>query len=271
MGVNFEAIRRLLAAFDFQKLFIEELGWSNPPAHAPTTMTVYGSSFVRRQVAHLAGVVVFELTAENGRIPETETRLALHREIAKLHHEHLLIFVDRDRTQSLWYWVKREDGRPRPRDHWYFRGQPGDLFISKLGAMVFELGELDKSGDVSVVEVAARLKTALDVERVTKRFYREYQDQHLAFLELIQGVPDDRDRRWYASVLLNRLMFVYFLQRKGFIDYPNPTARDGNQRYLQDKLAESRRRVRDRYFRDFLKPLFFEGFAKPVTVQARPG
>ena len=39
---------------------------------------------------------------------------------------------------------------------------------------------------------------------------------HLAleFIELIEGIENDKDRRWYASVLLNRLMFVYFLQRK---------------------------------------------------------
>jgi hypothetical protein len=39
-------------------------------------------------------------------------------------------------------------------------------------------------------------------------------------------VTEERDRRWYASVLLNRLMFVYFLQQRGFLD-------GGNYRYLQ--------------------------------------
>jgi hypothetical protein len=62
------------------------------------------------------------------------------------------------------------------------------------------------------------LKAALDVERVTKRFYREFQQQHLDFLALIEGIADERQRRWYASVLLNRLMFIYFLQRKHFLD-----------------------------------------------------
>jgi len=263
MAIDFSRVRDCLARFDFRRLFIEELGWSQPAARSAVSFELAGTTFERHQIAQLAGVVVFEITASDGRIPDAKARLSVHREIAKLHHEHLLIFVDRDRTQSLWYWVKREDGKLRPRDHLYFKGQPGDLFISKLGAMGFELAELDETGNVSVVEVASRLKAALDVERVTKRFYREYQDQHVAFLELIQGVPNDRDRRWYASVLLNRLMFIYFLQRKGFLDYRDAAARDGNQRYLQDKLADSRRRGRDRYFRDFLWPLFFEGFAKP--------
>ena len=109
--------------------------------------------------------------------------------------------------------------------------------------------------------MARRLKNALDVERVTKRFYGEFQDQHLAFLELIEGIDDDRERHWYASVLLNRLMFIYFLQKKRFLD-------NGNLDYLQTKLAESKVRGKNLFFSDFLILLFFEGFAKPENQRS---
>src|SRR5208337_2260718 len=91
-----------------------------------------------------------------------------------------------------------------------------------------------------------------------KKFFRDFQDQHDVFLELIRGIRDERQRRWYASVLLNRLMFIYFLQKKppGFLD-------GGNQSYLRDKLEESKDRGKDRFYSEFLKALFFEGFAKP--------
>lgn len=249
--------RDLLQKFDFSTLFIEELGWSRPPTRKTETWTSNGASFERRQIADLSGVVVFEITPQDGNIPDAKTRAAIHKDIAKLHHENLLIFLDQKRTQSLWYWVKREDGKSYAREHLYVRGQPGDLFLSKLGAMVVDLGDFDDTGAVPVVEVAARLKKSLDVEKVTKKFYREFYEQHLAFLELIQGIDDERQRRWYASVLLNRLMFIYFLQRKHFLD-------NGNLNYLQDKLAESRRTLgKDQFFDTFLRALFFEGFAKP--------
>jgi hypothetical protein len=122
--------------------------------------------------------------------------------------------------------------------------------------MVFDLAEFDAEGNVSILEVARRMRAALDVERVVKKFYREFEDQHQAFLELIEGIPDERQWCWYASVLLNRLMFIYFLQKKGFLD-------GGKLNYLRDKLGESQARGRDRYFSEFLKALFFEGFAKP--------
>ena len=256
MALNLEKARKCLANFDFAKLFIEELGWSQPSSRQAVLMDCKGVPFTRRQIAQLAGVVVLEISAQDGQIPEAKLRAAVHKEISSLHHENLLIFVDGRRTQSLWYWAKRQDGKTSARDHIYVRGQPGDLFLGKLNAMVFDISDFDEAGNVPLVEVTDRLKEALDIERVTKKFYDEFQAQHLEFLELITGIADERDRKWYASVLLNRLMFVYFLQRKFFID-------GGNDRYLQDKLEQSQKQGRDLYYEKFLKTLFFEGFAKP--------
>src|SRR5882672_4433030 len=255
--LDVQKARDLLQAFDFGKLFVEELGWSQPTSRQWTYFGYKADEFQRKQIAQLSGVVVFEVTTSDGKIPDRKTLAAIHKEISKLHHENLLIFVDAQRTQSLWYWVKREDGKLRPREHLYVRGQPGDLFLSKLSSMVFDISEFDEAGNVSVVNVAKRLKDALDVQRVTKKFFREYDDERLAFLDLIKGIADERQRRWYASVLLNRLMFIYFLQRKGFID-------EADHAYLNAKLEESKKKFgKDQYFEKFLKPLFFEGFAKP--------
>ena len=256
MSLNLSHTRELLQNFEFRKLFIEELGWSNPASPKSAEGKINDFAFRRTQLAHLAGVVVLEIDSAETAIPDGKTRAAISKEISKLHHENLLIFVDTERTQSLWYWVKRDGAKVYPRDHLYVKGQPGDLFLSKLASMVVDISELDAEGNIPITEVANRLKAALDVERVTKKFYREFQEQHLAFLGLIEGIADERQRRWYASVLLNRLMFIYFLQRKHFLD-------GGNTRYLQEKLDQSRKQGRERYYSEFLQALFFEGFAKP--------
>jgi hypothetical protein len=255
-------VKDCLGRFDFQSLFVEELGWSQPSSARPAKLEAAGEEFSRRQIAELGGVSVFEVTAGSGTIPPAKTRAAVHKEIAGLHHENLLIFIDGSRTQSLWYWVKREDGKSYPRDHYFEIHQPGDLFLSKLSALVFDIGELDPTGSVSVVEVAKRLREALDIERVTKKFYEEFRAQHIVFLDLIHGIADERDRRWYASVLLNRLMFIYFLQKKGFID-------NNDQDYLQHKLEAMQRTGRDRFYSGFLKLLFFEGFAKTEDQRSK--
>src|SRR4029077_15639377 len=100
-------------------------------------------------------------------------------------------FVDGERAQSLWTWVKRGDkGKVYPRDHYFSRNQPGDLFLSKLASLVVDVAETGTEGEEgarSVAETAARLRKALDVERVTKRFYVQYREEHLRFLDLIEG------------------------------------------------------------------------------------
>ncbi len=259
--LNIQRTRDLLQKFDFRAVFIEELGWSHASSRKPLPWQKNDAQGARVMIAQLAGVAVFEVTTADGKIPDAQICRALADEISKQHYENLLIFTDARRIQSLWYYVKREDGKAHPREHWYFKGQPGDLFLSKLSGMVVDLSEFDAEGAIEVTKVARKLKEALDVERVTKKFFGEFAEHHIEFLKLISGISNEHDRRWYASALLNRLMFTYFLQRKGFID-------GGDQKYLQNKLAASHTHKPDNYYRDFLRLLFFEGFAKPVDKRS---
>ena len=263
MKLNFENTRRLLNDFEFTKLFVQELGWSRPPKAAEIPLAVKENTYEVSIVAQLSGVVVIEVVGFSG-IPDANGRRLIHRDLSKRHHENLIIFVDPDRTQSLWYWVKRVEGKQLPREHLFCKSQPGDLFLSKLNQIVFDLSELEENVGTGVVSVAKRLQSALDIERVTKKFFRDFQEQHLEFLSLIQGISKEQDRRWYASVLMNRLMFIYFLQKKppGFLD-------EGNLNYLSDKLTQSMKRGKDWFYSEFLRALFFEGFAKPEDERSR--
>ncbi len=256
MSLNLETARKRLQAFEFDKLFIEELGWSRSTITESINVDIDGTVHTTRHLSQLAGVAVIEVTAVDGSIPDSTSRRAIHKRISEHHLENLLIFVDKNRTQSLWYWGKRDGRKVTPREHIFVKGQPGDLFMAKLGPMFVDLAEFDDDGNIDLVEISKKLKDALDIQRVTKKFYTDYQDHHIAFTELIEGIDDERDRRWYASVLMNRLMFIYFLQLKYFLD-------GGDRHYLENKLKESKRLGRDKYFKVFLSDLFFQGFAVP--------
>lgn len=243
--LNLQKTRNSIQNFDFKSLFINELGWNNP--NSSSKFKINDSQ--AKPIAQLGGITVFEITAKN--FPNSQQRADIHKQISTIHHENLLIFLDKrsNPTKSIWYW----HSGMLPREHYYFQGQPGDLFISKLSALFVDLSELeDSDGDLSVLQVSEKLKNALDVDTVTKKFYQDFQAQHLEFLELIQGIDSERDKRWYASILLNRLMFIWFLQKKGFLD-------KGNMNYLPDKLNQ----CQNNFYLDFLSKLFFEGFAKP--------
>jgi hypothetical protein len=262
--LDFPAFEKHLKSFDFQRLFLEVLGWNRPGAGRDWQSDQAGdTAYSHRTVAELGGVVAIQVVVDGG-WPDEAQRLKVWRHVAHSHAENLLIFTNQQTgaSQSQWYWVKRdkhpETGKPRltSRRHDYFRGQPVDLFASKLQAMVVELSELDTAGRLPVLDAARRIQAALDVQTTTKKFFNAYEQQHLALLQHIEGIANDRDKRWYASVLLNRLMFVWFLQKKFFLD-------GGNADYLHAKLAESRQRGSNRFFGEFLKALFFEAFAKP--------
>jgi type I restriction-modification system DNA methylase subunit len=255
MALNFQRTRDLLSKFKFSDLFIEELGWSKPSRQKPETLKIDNKTYQYQKIAELSGVAIFEVTAADGNIPEAKVRVAIHQEVTKFIAENLLIFITEERTRSLWYWVKREGSKSYVRDHLYVKGQPGDLFLSKLGSLVIDITELEH-GEPTVVEIAYKLQRGFDVEPVTKKFYKEFQEQHQKFLLFVKGIDNEIDRRWYTSVILNRLMFVYFLQRKGFID-------NKDLNYLQNKLEQSKQKAENHFYGEFLKALFFESFAKP--------
>ena len=71
--------------------------WAGPGLGARLLLTSRSRtrSSSGRHVAELSGAVVMEIEAHDGSIPDAKTRASVHKEVAKLHHENLLIFVDR--------------------------------------------------------------------------------------------------------------------------------------------------------------------------------
>ena len=267
--LDFPAFEKHLTAFNFPRLFVDVLGWNNPVTERDWQTDAAGeTSFTRRAVAELGGVAAIQIVVPDG-WPDEQIRARIWKHIARNYAENLLIFTDKhtNASQSQWYWVRRDKHpdtqKPRltARRHDYFRGQPVDLFAGKLQAMVVELAELGPDGRLPVIEAARRIQSALDVDTTTKKFFAAYQQQHLELLGHIKGIDNERDKRWYASVLLNRLMFVWFLQKKFFLG-------GGDADYLRSKLVASQTHGANRFFGEFLNALFFEAFAKPESERS---
>ena len=207
-------------------------------------------------------MIVFECpaTGTDGRIPDYATRRKIQKQVAKSAHEHFIIYTDADKTTDIYQWVKREQGKPDAcREHRYNRKeQSGESLIQKLQAIAFTFEEEEQ---LTLFEVTGRVGAAFYAERVTKKFYDRFKKEHDTFLKFLNGIPDEEMQKWYVSVMLNRLMFIYFIQKKNFLD--------GDQNYLSTKLTESQANGTNKYYKDFLCPLFFEGFAKPEDERSR--
>jgi hypothetical protein len=251
MAINRERVRQYLKAFDFRKLFIEELGWDN--LSIKLVKQIDGQDYRFQAVAEKRGVVV--LVSDS--IPEYAIRVKLDKLIAKDHFEHLIVFTDRERGRQVWQWVRKEPGKPTAvRTYHYSLVQAGELLLQKLDNLAFTLDE----EEVLTLGTVTRRLTTLDVEKVTKKFYERFKTEHATFLNFIKGIPDKQMESWYASIMVNRLMFLYFIQEKGFLN--------GDKDYLRNKLAESRDRKTDCYYKEFLCPLFFQGFARKKTERS---
>ena len=263
MPIDRDRTHQLLRDFEFETLWIEELGWDRHRGEVRTEIRERGvdeSEYLLTTIAEKRGMAVFLCSARtDGSLPDYDTRRKIQREVAKSVYEHLIIYADAEQTTQIWQWVKREPGKPLAcREHHYHRGQSGESLIQKLETIAVSL---DEEEDLTLIDVRGRVRAAFDVERVTKRFYDHFKTEHARFLRFLEGIPDQEMERWYASVMLNRLMFIYFIQKKGFLN--NDTD------YLQTKLGESQVNGNDRYYTDFLCPLFFEGFAKPASERNR--
>lgn len=255
MALNKATATTHLKAFDFATLFIEELGWDRPASRQPETTEVDGERFTLSPVANKRGVRIFHCPS----IPEGKTRKKIERELTKSVFEHLIIFTDAERTQQIWQWVERISGKPAAvRDHIWRTQQSPELTLQKLEHITFPL---ENEESLTLSGTVNSLKDAFTREQITRRFFGEFQTQHAAFLSFIRGLEAATDRQWYASLMLNRLMFVYFIQRKGFLD--------NNQNYLREKLSQVRAEQGTgqfhNFYRVFLLTLFHGGLAMPAS------
>lgn len=256
MTLATDSVRNRLKNSELEMLFIEELGWDR---HAGSLeVLVEADTYALDAIAQKRGVQIFTCEANHdGTIPEYKLRQKIEKQVTKSAYEHLIIYLDPDKKTQIWQWVARQPGQPAAyREHTYRpEHQSGDALIQKLQAITIPLDEeeaLDLTGTVH------KLRDAFDRDRVTKRFYDHFKREHGAFLEFIKGIRDQGDQEWYASLMLNRLMFVYFIQKKGFLD--------GDTDYLQNRLQQVQARKGKgkflSFYKYFLLCLFHEGFSK---------
>ena len=249
-------VKKHLDNFDLLTLFTQELGWDH--GGSDTEVTVKDRAYPLLAIAHKRGMVAYQYLAQPGdQVPDHPTRQQIERRVAKEVRENIIIFAAHDPSAQYWLWVKREPGRPaRPRTHIYRSDQSGEPLIQKLERIVFTL---EDEADLSIVDVTGHVLAAFDVEKVTKRFYDRFKNEHQDFLGFIEGIEKVADREWYASLMLNRMMFIYFIQKRGFLD--------NNPDYLRDRLQIVRQRhgadMFDGFYRLFLLRLFHEGLGMP--------
>lgn len=280
MTVDKEKVQRVLEGLDgeeaLRRLLERELGYDYEGGLISTDDLPVG---VEEEIA--SDPTLIASTARDGRFTVIHTRLNTPGKLSLTTERRIMerlkksypysLFVFSDAGDKLWHFVNAPlDPEAQAPGHLSGRKQyrrvvvgPGERFRTATERIsLLSVDDLaDKSGqepeDLAPLAVHAAHDEAFDVEAVTKEFFREYRRVFESVEESVTGLGEDEERkRYFVQRLFNRLMFVAFIEKKGWMSF------QGRTDYLPALWEdyESGGREEDDFYDARLKPLFFEGF-----------
>ena len=114
------------------------------------------------------------------------------------------------------------------------------------------------------------IEKAFDIETVTKEFFREYRNLFLRTKEELDRVVksdpkikadfDDKgvDTVNFAKKLLGQIVFLYFLQKKGWFGVGRDDDWDTGSKHFLRELFKKKHSDYKNFYNDILEPLFYE-------------
>ena len=150
----------------------------------------------------------------------------------------------------------------------YFKAQKEKTHAAPLTTFGWELGTparttyenlcfLEWPDDTTAEKWVSKWTQAFDVEKVTNKFYDDYE-RVFTNLQTQLDLPNDEDKKMFAQILMNRLMFLRFVERKGWL-----RLNDLNPKEYLKNLYQAGRLNNLSWYRSRLQVLFFEGLAVP--------
>lgn len=260
--MNKRVFNQYISESNFKELFIREMGWNNPKGQTDFDITIEDVTYGLKQIAERNGFQV--LTCQVTEIPSSSLCKKIDSRLRRFANDYICIFQIPNTEHHLWVVpVKKVEKRDLVLVE-YASADKAEFLFDKIDRISFDLDE-----HTTIMDVKDRIHEGfiINSEKITKDFYTGFRKEHTNFAKYITGIDDEitdlkknRNKQWYTSVMLNRLMFCYFIQKKGFLDL--------NADYLRDKLAWVKRekgadRFYDSFYRGFLVSLFHDGLNSP--------
>ena len=143
-----------------------------------------------------------------------------------------------------------------------FGGFPvlGTSLTRPPAACISSLERLAAGADGGYLAFAARTADALSTETVGRRFFREFRVTLERMAAGLPGPMPAAERHSMALLQLTRVLFLYFVQTKGWLA--------GREHFLAEAVDGCLRRRR-KLHRDLLRPLFFGTLNCPNALRSR--
>lgn len=251
---------KLIREGEFKDLFISELGWNHYRGHAQLpSIIIDEQEYNFTTIAERSGFQI--LYCEVNEIPTQSLAKKIDTKLRRQANDYICIYRLRNTAHDLWV-VPVRSNEKRDLVVVEYNDANAEAVYQKIDGITFGVDE-----STNIVDLRTKVQSAFAInsEKITKDFYAGFKKQHKAFAELISGIDDhiavnsNRNKQWYASVILNRLMFCYFIQKKGFLNL--------DVDYLRHKLNFVRENEgKDKFYnfyRSFLRCLFHDGLNSP--------
>ncbi|MDA8091940.1 MAG: Eco57I restriction-modification methylase domain-containing protein [Actinomycetota bacterium] len=121
--------------------------------------------------------------------------------------------------------------------------------------------------------VLSEIERAFNIESVTKEFFSRYKNLFLSVKEELDGLVSS-DKRIkaefekrnietgnFAKKLLGQIVFLYFIQKKGWLGVEKDKPWGSGPKNFMRKLFDKEIASYDNFFNDILEPLFYEALA----------
>lgn len=125
--------------------------------------------------------------------------------------------------------------------------------------------------NLTPLEIQAKHNEAFDVDKVTVEFFNRFK-YILKFItdHLTKFNIDEENGRYFTIQFLNRMIFIYFIQKKGWISWDKDKT---DKRYLYNLYKKYKTEYKTKslnFYRDYLEPLFFYAFNQNPSYKNLP-
>ena len=220
---------------DFKGLFISEMGWNNYRGQSELPqITIDEIDYQFYTIAERADSKYFN----GGKCHTNFCTCNALIQITRSANDYIAIYILKNTEHHLWVAPIRQMETRDLVSIEYEALDKADFIYSKIDDLSFSNSEV-----TTIIDVKERIQGtfAINSEKITKDFYSGFKKEHDAFAKFITGIDDEitdlkknRNKQWYTSVMLNRLMFCYFIQKKGFLD--------GNVNYCRKCMVQTKAR-----------------------------
>jgi hypothetical protein len=130
----------------------------------------------------------------------------------------------------------------------------------------YTLAESKETADIKAIE------DAFSVEKLSKQFFKEYKEHYQKFVDYLASKPyflntvfkaDEKAVRDFVKLLLGRLVFLQFVQKKHWLGIPADSEgwESGDVRFLINSFNNFEHQ--DLFYSEFLEPLFYQTLNNP--------